>query len=78
MHTGVTTVVVFIKPIVVTCVVYTSLVLVSRQLICVAPFCAFPLKMILGPTIIAGLSVCGAHFFLGSVTPAAVSTLTLE
>ena len=74
MHPDVTSVVVFIRPIVVTYVVHTSLVLVSRQLICVAPFHAFPFKIILGPTIIASLSVCGAHFFLGSVTPAAVST----
>ena len=52
MHPGVTTVVVFIRPIVVTYVVHTSLVL-----ICVAPFHAFLFRIILGPTIIAGLSI---------------------
>ena len=40
---GVATVVVLISPIVVRYVVHTSLVLVSRQLICVAPFHAFPM-----------------------------------
>ena len=65
-------------PFVVTYVVYTSLILVSRQLICVAPFHAFPFKIIPGLTFTAGLSMFGVHFSLGSVTPAAVLTLTLE
>ena len=67
---GVTTVIVFVRPIVVTYIEHTSLVLVSRLLVSAAPFHALPFTKILGHTIIANLSISGAHLFIWSVTHA--------
>ena len=62
MHPGVTIVVFFFRPVFVTYIVHTSLVLVSRQMICVAPFHALPSKL----SFIAGFPYAGHISFSGA------------